>query len=113
MSDVENQQVGIPDTTSSTKRRGKNGQSRPSSGKAKKGKGAGKAEVFCLCQGKNDGRPMIRCDASCRNWYVMLQPLLKCTFNVHSMALLSLSDLILPVGIILSVCPCPKTKQET
>ena len=29
-----------------------------------------KEEVYCLCKGKDDGRPMIRCE-NCNDWYVV------------------------------------------
>lgn len=28
-------------------------------------------EVFCICRGKDDGRPMVRCE-NCADWYVYL-----------------------------------------
>jgi len=28
-----------------------------------------KTKTFCLCQGKDDGSPMIHCEGGCSNWY--------------------------------------------
>lgn len=27
-------------------------------------------EVYCVCKGKDDGTPMIKCEGECQNWYV-------------------------------------------
>ena len=28
-------------------------------------------EVYCICKGKDDGSPMIKCEGDCQNWYAI------------------------------------------
>lgn len=58
--------------TTKPSRESKKPLSKASSTSKAKGNAQKKAGAFCICNGPDDGSPMIKCEGGCKNWYVFV-----------------------------------------